>query len=599
MNIDEKLKSLPTLPGVYLMKNDKNQIIYVGKAKNLKNRVNQYFQKNQKSQKTINLVKNIVDFDFIVCNSELDALCLEARLIKKYQPFYNILLKDGKAYPYIRLDVNEPYGKPTVVRKVNKDGAKYFGPFMLGVSANEIVEITEYAFGTRFCNGKINGKAKRECLNYSLGLCSAPCTNKISQEDYKLLLLSIEKFLKGDTTLVKKILEAKMYSQANAEQFETAIKFRDRLKALERLDYKYTVELESFEDADIIGIYTEGESTCIAFMIYRNGKLYGKDAFILNKNDSESYLSFVTQYYCEKIVPKNIYLSEEFLDVTLLKDFLCSISEIKIEVKIPQKGIHKTLIDLAIKNASEYLEKNISIDKLRQERTIGALKNLQRILNLKQLPYRIEGYDISNINGVDKVASMVVFINGEANKSHYRKFKIKTVEGANDFASLNETLSRRLNELNSNDESFSSVPNLILIDGGIGQLSSVYSMINSIRPDIEVISIAKKEELIFTPYSSIPIKLKKSEYSLQLLERVRDESHRFAITFFKSVHNKNNLKSELDNIDGIGKAKRKILIDNFSSINAIKDASVEKLSLIKGISQKLAENIYNYFHKEK
>ena len=594
MNLEQKLKSLPAEPGVYLMKNSAGQIIYVGKAKSLKNRVNQYFQKNKKTLKTINLVKNITDFDTIVCQSELDALCREARLIKKHQPFYNILLKDGKAYPYIRLDINEPYAIPTVVRKIKNDGAKYYGPFMLGVSPYEIIEVMQYAFGIRFCHGKINGKAKRECLNYSMHLCSAPCTGRISQEDYKLILESAVKFLNGDTALIKKIIEAKMTLQANMEQFETAIKYREKLKAIERLDHKYTVELDNFENADIIATYTAGNSTGIVFMIYRSGKLYGKDSYIVEDSTKEDLLSFFAQYYEDKDIPKNIYLSENFVDKTLFAELLTKFSDKKIEVKIPVKAMHKKLTDIALRNAREYLEKNISVEKLHEERTVGALDNLKKILGLKNTPYRIEGYDISNISGVDKVASMVVFINGEAFKNDYRKFKIKTVEGSNDFASLNETLLRRLSELDSKDKSFSSVPDLILIDGGLGQLHAVCDLVKGINPNIEVISIAKKEELIYTPYSNEPILLKKSDYSLQLLQRVRDESHRFAITFFKNLHTKNMLKSELENIDGIGKEKAKILLENFSP-SAIKKASIEDLEKVKGISPKLAKNIYDYF----
>ncbi|MBQ7307058.1 MAG: excinuclease ABC subunit UvrC [Clostridia bacterium] len=597
MDLVQKLKSLPTSSGVYLMKNDKGQIIYVGKAKNLKNIVNQYFQNNQKNIKTLNLVKKIHDFDTIICSSELDALCLESRLIKKYQPFYNILLKDGKNYPYIRLDTNEPYAVPSVVRKVKNDGAKYFGPFMLGVSAYQIVEIIQYAFGTRFCTGKLNN-SKRECLNYHLKLCSAPCTNKISVEDYKLLLDSVEKFLKGDTQLIKKILQAKMNLQAEMEQFEMAIKYREQLKALDRLEHKYTVELDNFENADIFGTFTEGDNMGICVMIYRNGRLFGKDSFVTQVQDSDSMLSFIGQYYQEKVIPKNIYLSENFVDSIMLCDMLSQMANKKIEVKIPQKAIHKKLVDLAVKNACEYLEKNITLENLKNARTTGAVLNLQKILGLKNPPIRIEGFDISNISGVDKVSSMVVFTNGEPHKKHYRKFKIKTVDGANDFASMHETLTRRLSEFSSSDESFSSVPNLILIDGGLGQLHAVCEIINKANPNIEVISLAEKEELIFTPYSNTPIRLKKSDYSLQLLQRVRDESHRFAITFFKQVHEKNNLKSQLDNIEGVGKVKRMALLNEFGSINAIKNASMEKLVRIKGISPTIAQNIINYFNKK-
>lgn len=597
MNLQEKLKTLPTCSGVYLMKDDKNQIIYVGKAKNLKNRVNQYFNKNQKSQKTLNLVKKIYDFDTIICQTELDALCLESRLIKKYQPFYNILLKDGKNYPYIRLDINEPYGVPSIVRKVKNDKAKYFGPFMLGVSAYEILEIIQYAFGTRFCSGKLHS-GKKECLNYHLKLCPAPCVNKISVEDYKLLLESVENFLKGDTNLVKKILEGKMNLQAQMEQFEMAIKYRDQIKALERLEHKYTVELENFENADIFGSFIEGESQGICIMIYRNGRLFGKDAFITENQDSDSMLAFIGQYYQDKIIPKNIYLNEDFVDPIMLSGMLSQLSNKKIEVKIPKIAIHKKLVDLAVKNATEYLEKNLSVENLKNQRTIGAIKNLQKILNLKNLPTRIEGFDISNISGVDKVSSMVVFVNGEPLKKHYRKFKIKSVIGANDFASMEETLKRRLNEFSSQDESFSCIPNLILIDGGLGQLHAVCDIIKQTNQNIEVISLAEKEELIFTPYSNIPISLKKSDYSLQLLQRVRDEAHRFAITYFKSTHNKNNLKSQLDNIDGIGKVKKIALLSHFDSIDSIKNASLDDLVKVKGISPKIAQNIIDYFSKK-
>ena len=595
MDLKEKLRSLPTDSGVYLMKDIKGQIIYVGKAKSLKNRVNQYFQNSPKPPKTKNLVKNIADFDIIVCSSELDALCLEARLIKKHRPFYNVLLKDGRGYPYIRLDVNEPFGVPRVVYKVENDGAKYYGPFMLGVSPYDIIDVIKYAFGTRFCDKKLRGKSKRGCLYCDMKLCSGVCTGNISQEDYKIRLESAEKFLKGDTALIKKILEAKMYQYANDEKFEIAIKYRNQLKSVERLEHRYTVELDNFEDADIIGIYTEGYSTGIAILIYRNGMLYGKDSYITEFQDSDSLLNYLGQYYADKLIPKNIYLSHNFVDSELLGGLLTDLAKRKIEIKIPQKAIHKKLTDLAVKNSREFLEKNLTTEKLLHERTIGAVLNLQKKLGLKNTPYRIEGYDISNINGVDKVASMVVFTNGEPNKAHYRKFKIKNVEGANDFASLQETLQRRLDNLTDKDESFSSVPNLILIDGGKGQLNAVADIIT--QKGIEVISIAKKEEIVFTQYSNEPVIIDRSDYTLQLLQRIRDESHRFAITFFRNLHNKNNLKMSLDEIKGIGKEKKKAIIEHFSNIADVKKASVEELCKIKGISKTLAQNIYDYYHK--
>lgn len=600
--LKEKLNTLPFSSGVYLMKDKNNNIIYVGKAKNLKRRVNQYFDSREKNLKTNLLVENIYNFDYIITNSEYDALMLENNLIKKYQPHYNILLKDGKNFAYIKIDLNKKFPKLELTRKVDfKKNVKYFGPYFNGISAHSVMDIVKFAYPLRSCNLSFKKPEKRECLKYSLGECSAPCTNRISEEEYNKIVYDVINFLNGETEKVKQILTDKMKSLAKLENFESAILFKNQLEMLDKLNNKYTTQIAKKVDIDVIGFYELNNNIGLSIMMIRSGKMIGIENFVLIDKffDDNSLTNFVVQYYQNnKILPKSIVLNSNFSSEKILEEFFEKEFEKNIKIEKAQKGVKKTLLDKANENAKEYLEKSLSLELLKQERTINACKNLQMKLGLKQIPYRIEGYDISNISGTNKVASMVVFVNGEPKKSHYRKFRIVSFEGPNDFLSMEEVIKRRMQEFEKQkDESFSSLPNLILIDGGKGQLSSASEILRRFNNQIELISLAKKNEEIYKEGNSVPIILRKSDYSLQLLQRVRDESHRFAITFHRSVRNKSELTSSLLNIEGIGKNKAKLLFSEFKTIENIKSANVDDLLKVKGINENLAKNIIDYFKK--
>ncbi len=595
--IKQKLENLTMQPGVYIMKDVNSNIIYIGKAKALKNRISQYFRgKKGKNNKTLALVEKINDFDYIVTKSELDALILENNLIKMHQPHYNILLKDGKNYPYIKINLKDDFPKLDIVRKVKNDGAKYFGPYFAGVSVKEILKIVNYAFKTRTCSLNLNGgkRIERECLNYSLGLCSAPCTGRISKEDYRKIIEDVMVFLKGDNKNVKEILTKKMNEAVEKQQFELAIILRDRLEVLSRLKEKYLTVLTNHSDMDVVGFYSDGINSSVAVTIIRGGKMLGCDTYsMINAAEEKEELveGFLTQYYKNATLPSEVVLPFDLKNNEILKEYLMGYSKTKINITVPQKGKKRELIKTTTENARQALIKNVDSQKIKQDRTLGAVVSLKEKLGLKSMPYRIECYDISNISGTNSVASMVVFINGEKAKQHYRKFKIKTVEGPNDFASLKEVMIRRFSKLKSDDISFSSQPNLILIDGGKGQLSGCYDAMLEMGGTSEMISIAKKEEEVFLPGRSEPIVLSKTSYALQLLQRLRDEAHRFAITYHRNIRDKSSIRSVLEKIEGVGPTIRKNLLIRFKTIKSIKNASLEELTEVKGVSKPLAQKI--------
>ena len=601
VNLKEKLNNLPSSSGVYLMKDSNNNVIYVGKAKNLKRRVNQYFDSREKNLKTTLLVENIKNFDYILTNSEYDALMLENNLIKKYQPHYNILLKDGKNFAYLKLDLNKDFPKLELTRKVDfKKNVKYFGPYFNGISAHSVMDIVKYAYPLRSCNLSLKKPEKRECLKYSLGECSAPCTNRISVEDYNKIVDDVIDFLNGDTVKVKEILTKKMINSANLENFESAINYKNQIEMLEKINNKYTTQFAKKLNIDVVGSYYLNNNACLCVLIIRNGKMVGMESFnLINKLILESDITnFFVQYYLNnKLLPNEIVVPDYFENESVLEEFFIKNFDKKVNIVKAIKGTKKTLQNVANSNAKEYLEKSLNLENLKQERTINACKNLQTKLNLKQTPFRIEGYDISNISGTNKVASMVVFVNGEPLKSHYRKFRITSFEGPDDFRSMSEVIKRRMTELKKGtDESFSQKPNLIMIDGGKGQLSSASKILREFDDEIELISLAKKEEEIFKENNPIPVVLKRNDYSLQLLQRVRDESHRFAITFHRNIRNKSELKSRLLDIEGIGETKAKLIFNKFKTIDNIKNAKIEDLTKLKGINENLALQIIKHFN---
>lgn len=597
--IKEKLKTLTTKPGVYVMHDAEGVVIYVGKAKNLKNRVSQYFRSSPKPSKVQAMVDNIDDFEYFITASEMDALALESNLIKKYQPFYNILLKDGKQFPYIKINIKDPYPRLEIVRKVKKDGAKYFGPYFAGLDAREILKTINSAFKIRTCSMKITetSKAKRECLNYSMGLCSAPCTKRISPQEYRKEIDKVVNFLNGNDEEIEQILTQKMKNASDNENFEQAIILRDRLKMVEKLKSRIVANLPKNVDKDVFAYHSNGLSGVICVMVVRGGKILGVinyPCFDGELEERQTLFNFIMQYYQNMAVAGEIISSHEIPDQALLENYFGK----KINFISNPHGINKRLLEMADENAEEYLEKYIEKEKIKYNNTMGAIKELKDKLNLKNLPRRMECYDISNISGTNQVCSMVVFKNGEACKKDYRKFKIKKVKGANDFASLQEALKRRLERLREGrGESFKEKPDLIVIDGGKGQLSAVNEILSEYDFGIDLISLAKKQEEVFVTESLQPIILKKGSVELRLLQRLRDEAHRFAITFHRQVRQKQQTHSELDDIPGVGPKKRDLLLNIFGTSEKIKGSSVEELESVKGINKALAQIIYNFFNK--
>ena len=595
--IKEKLKLLPDNPGVYIMLDAYGNVIYVGKARVLKNRVRQYFHNSPKPEKVTKMVENIADFNYIITSSEIDALALENNLIKKYKPKYNILLKDDKTYPYIKVDMREKYPNFYITRKIKKDGCRYFGPFMGGINCRDILDTLQLTFCVRLCHTAITVNPKRECLNYHIDRCSAPCAGKISAEDYAAQVKKALNFLDGNLKEAEELLTNKMLSAANNENFELALDYKNKLAMLSKLEAKRITSLNKPIDADIIAYATNNMYSAVNVLVTRKGIMQGGSSFALDEahmSDSDALTSFIAQYYINHEGPGEIIV-EEFCEKELLQNYFKEKFDKNVEITLAKQGDKFRLLKMAQRNAAEYLEK--SVDKIRHkdDMTVNACKRLQELLGLKAYPRRMECYDISNVSGVDKVGSMVVFIDGEADRNSYRRFKIKTVEGANDFASLQEVLTRRLDKLGTDEEEKFPKPDLIIIDGGKGQLSAVKEIFDAKGiQGIELVSLAKREEEIFTLDNEESVKISHRDYSLKMLQRIRDEAHRFAITYFRNIHSKRNLSSVLSEIEGIGKVKRMALLEKFGNLDKIIAASVEELSSCEGISPALAKKIKDY-----
>ncbi len=597
-DLKEKLKLLPDSPGVYIMLDKEGTVIYVGKARVLKNRVRQYFHTSEKPVKVRSMVENIADFSYIVAPSEVDALALENTLIKKHKPKYNILLKDDKTYPYIKVHTREEFPHISVTRRIKKDG-RYFGPFMGGISCKDIVDIAAKAYNIRTCVTPI-GKNKKPCLNYHLKRCLAPCAGHVTKEEYAERVEKTLSFLSGNYEDAERLLKEKMKQFADEEQFELALAARDKIAMLKRLGGRRITSMPRDVDADIWAISSNGLYAAVSLLVTRKGVMQGARTFSLEEGageGSETFMSVLTQYYSSHEVPHELILSAE-ADDDLLTSFLREKREGNLTITRPKLGVKKELLDMAEKNAKEYLDKSVSQIRHKNDMTKNACERLQTLLGLKRYPKRIECYDISNISGVDKVGSMVVFTDGEADKYEYRRFRIKTVEGADDFASLREVLERRLKKLGTEEEERFAKPQLIVIDGGKGQLSAVMEIFDRLGVgDIDLVALAKQEEEIFTLSSSESVRLKKSDYALRTLQRIRDEAHRFAITYFRNLHSKRNLSSVLDEIEGVGKQKRIALLEKFKSIDKIMQASEEELCSCEGIGRELALRIREYFQK--
>tara|TARA_S200000501_G_scaffold143912_1_gene135872 strand:+ start:1823 stop:3667 length:1845 start_codon:yes stop_codon:yes gene_type:complete len=598
-----RLKDVPKNPGVYLHSNLKKEIIYVGKANSLQDRLKYYFSPQlDATPKIKELMNNIHDFDFIVTETEQEALLLENQLIKKYQPKYNARLKDDKSYPYIKITKSEEFPQIIISRNPKNDKNKYYGPYSSISSVRQTLDLLSKIFPYRTCTKEITGKDKKACLEFDIGRCKAPCTGNSDQEEYEEIISSVEKFLSGKTSPIVKEIKNEMMKASNSQNYERAAVYRDRIKAIERILEKQKVSGLRYETFDLIScVKNDNEAMIIVFNI-RKGNMIAHEKFRIERTDTteieEIIRLFLYDYYSKSIfIPNSILVSEYPSEKNIIQDFLENKSKKKINITIPVRGTKKKLLEMGTSNAKESL-KQWQIKWINDsKKTKKALNDLQNELGLINLPNRIECFDISHIQGSNVVASMSVFENGLPKKSDYRRFKISEDKN-DDFAAMREVISRRYKKLlekkdiSKKLDSFSKVPDLILIDGGKGQLSSALQVLLELGfSNIPIAGIAKREEEIFMPYNEDPIMLDRSSQGLYLIQRVRDEAHRFAITYHRNIRQKKSIQSELDTINGIGKVKKKALLKKFGSTEKIKNSSIKEITTIKNINDNLARNI--------
>ncbi len=609
--LEEKIRMLPDSPGCYLMKDASGEIIYVGKAVNLKNRVRSYFRDTAHTPKVAAMIAHIDDFDILLCETNLEALILECNLIKLHKPYYNILLKDDKHYPYLKVDMRQPFPRLELCRKMEKDGAKYFGPYIGANAVRQVIEAVRDVFPIRSCKQILPPKSpKRPCMNYDIGRCLAPCAGKCTEEAYREMMEGVLSFLGGDYDGVLKKLKKDMEEAAAALRFEKAAAIRDKIRDVQGLMERQIALRTDRSEQDLIALAQDGLDAMIQILYVRGGRMVGGDHFALPREGGEEpgevIASFLTQYYEQAgLIPRNVLCqtlpegAAEQLELWLREKKGSAVT-----VATPQRGEKHELVLLAEKNARDALMKRNARRTIHEERTVEAAKNLGKILGMDRYPRRIEGYDISNTQGVQSVAAMVVFIDGEPAKKEYRHFRIKTVEGANDFASLYETLSRRYAhaareaEEGTEQGKFTDLPDLILIDGGPQQLRFARQAILDlgIEPPA-MFGLAERLEEIWLPDAEEPILLDHRTPELQLVQRVRNEAHRFGIIHHRALRGKASIHSQLEDIPGVGPARRKALLKAFGSLKAIKAADLETLAGVPGMNRAAAEAVRAWAEK--
>ncbi|MFA8994626.1 excinuclease ABC subunit UvrC [Clostridioides difficile] len=601
-DIQEHLKKLPSEPGVYLMKDKYDHIIYVGKAISLKNRVRQYFQSSKNhTSKVKSMVKNIYKFEYIITDSELEALILECNLIKRYRPKYNVVLRDDKTYPYIKVTTNEDYPRILKVRRVLKDKANYFGPYTNITAVNDTLELISSTYPIRSCKIDIDKAIKnktRPCLNLHINKCLGPCTGNVSKEEYGKMIEEIIMCLSGKEEKLMELLKEKMNESSMNFRFEEAAVYRDKIKSLEEMIQKQKIDATVSDlNQDVVAMARAHNEACVQVFFIRNGKIVGREHFILEgvmDSPRASILSsFVKQFYNEQeYIPKELIIEDEIEDSSILEEWLSSKKGQKVTIRVPQKGEKKSLVEMVRKNAVEYLEKFSDMNKRKYEKSIGALEELKQILNLEKLPIRIEAYDISNIQGVDSIGSMVVYTNAKKDKKEYRRYKIKTVIGPNDYDSMAEIVDRRLKHGN--------LPDLILLDGGKGQVSAVKKVLELNDVDIPLWGMYKddKHRTKGLICKEKEIELDKTTNLYRFIASIQEEVHNYAITYHRSLRNKALTKSILDDIQGIGEKRKKSLLNHFKDVDAIKKATMEELLEVDGMNKSIADNVYNFFRKE-
>jgi excinuclease ABC subunit C len=611
--IEEELKKLPAKPGVYIMHGEKDEIIYVGKAISLKNRVRQYFQSSRnKGAKIERMVTHITRFEYIITDSELEALVLECNLIKEHRPKYNTMLKDDKSYPFIKVTVNEPYPRVLFARRMKKDKARYFGPYTSGGAVKDVIELVRKLYQVRSCNRNLprdTGK-DRPCLYYHMKQCKAPCQGYISQEEYRKNINKVIKFLNGDFQDTISELMEKMQKASEEMRYEDAMEYRDLIRSIEKIGERQKITGYGQEDRDIIAVAMDesedlrDQDAVVQVFFIRDGKLIGRDHFYLRvaKGDTKSQVlsSFLKQFYAgTPFIPSEIMLQSEIEDAEIIEEWLTTRRKQKVHIRVPKKGTKEKLVELALENARMVLSKDRERIKREEGRTIGAVHEVEEWLGLKNV-VRMEAYDISNISGFESVGSMVVYEKGRPKRSDYRKFKIKWVQGPNDYASMEEVLTRRFtHESNGEFDSFARLPDLILMDGGRGQVNIALKVLNDLGIRIPVCGMVKDDHhrtrgLYF---NNVEIPIDTSSEGFRLITRIQDEAHRFAIEYHRSLRSKEQVHSILDDIPGIGDIRRKALLRKFKSVENIRDASEEELAQTESMNAGSARQVYEFFHK--
>ena len=601
----EKVARLPENPGVYIMRDSDGTIIYVGKAVNLKNRVRSYFNNSQEQGfKITHMVPRINDIDYFITASEEEALILELNLIKRHKPYYNIRLKDDKTFPYLKISLTEDYPRVQITRKLEDDGARYFGPFSSAYSIKQTLKTVKEIFPFRSCSKDLTKKITRPCLEYDIHKCPGPCINAVSREEYMESIKRLILFLEGKQEKVVRQLEDYMQKAVSKLEYEKAAVLRDRIKAIKEVINSQKLATKVKGEQDVIAFAQDRDTAYAQIFFIRGGKIIGREGFTIQGTQSEEPMQvmtdFVKQFYSSSAyIPSLVLLQYPILDKSVIESWLGKKKGSSVQIQSPVRGDKKQLVDTVALNARRGLQE-LKIKQISSQAGIStALEELQNALKMPALPLRIEGYDISNIQGKDAVGSMVVFEKGRPKSAHYRRFKIKTVEQPNDFAMMQEVIKRRFGRYKSSNheatDTWKIIPDLMLIDGGKGQLSSVMEILKSINVEsFQVIGLAKENEEIFTPGASLPIVLPKSSTALQLLQRVRDEAHRFAVGYHHNLHKKKTFVSALDAVPGIGPARKKALLKKFGSVTEIKEASIEELSSVNGINPSLAQKIKQY-----
>ena len=601
--LKRKIALLPDSPGCYLMK-EQGKIIYVGKAVNLKNRVRSYFHGRDHTPKVAAMVSHVDDFDILLARSNLEALILECNLIKLHKPYYNILLKDDKHYPYIRIDLSSPFPRIEMARRLEKDGAKYFGPYIGATAVKDVLETLKKVFPLRTCNLPLPmEKHRRPCINYEIGRCLAPCAGKCTQEEYGALIRKVMAFLNGDYKNVIRDLQADMQSASMQLQFERAAAIRDRIRDIEGLMQRQQAIQTTGAEQDVIALSQDDMDAMAQVLLIRGGKMVGGDSFALpgegREVASEVLFDFITQYYEERKPAREVLI--QAMPAEIMQDLELWLREKRqgaCQLTVPQRGDKRALVLLSEKNARDALEKRNAKRQVQYERTVGACQSLARVIGMDTYPRRIEGFDISNTQGLLSVASMVVFIDGEPAKKEYRHYRIKTVEGANDFASMEEVLGRRFRRaVSENPDEKWVMPDLVLIDGGPQQLQFARRAMLQHGVEVPMLGLAERLEEIYLPGRESSILLDKRDPALHLIQRVRDEAHRFAITHHRGLRNNTMHKSVLEDIPGIGPARRRALIAHFKSVKKIAEADVDALSQVPGMTEKTAQAVYDALHR--